>query len=68
MGPYTYKLERRSNVALIGIGMAPLSDAVWTMLGPIFGFEVALEVLGEHSGSIFALFGRLSVSTSFLDP
>ena len=38
------------------------------LLGSIWSSGPVLEALGEHFGGILGPFGRLSVSTSFLDP
>ena len=59
--PWTFKN------AIFGSFWEPLGDPLGTLLGPRFVSGAALEALGRHFGSIFALFGRLSVSTSFLD-
>ena len=45
----------------------PLGPPFGTLLGPFFGSGRALEALGPHFSSIFALCGRLSVPTSILD-
>ena len=39
-----------------------------TQLRPILGSGPVLEAFGGHVGGILVPFGRLSVSTSFLDP
>ena len=60
--PWTFKN------AIFGSFWEPLGGPLGTLLGAVFGFGIALEALGRHFGSIFALLGRLSVSASFLDP
>ena len=44
-----------------------LGSPFGTLLGLILGSGPVLEVFGEHVGGILVPFGRLSVSTSFLD-
>ena len=44
-----------------------LGSPFGTLLGSILGFGPVLEALGGHVGGILVPFGRLSVSTSFLD-
>ena len=45
-----------------------LGSPFGTLLGSILGSGPALEAFGGHVGDILVPFGRLSVSTSFLDP
>ena len=47
---------------------SPLGTSFGSLLRPILGSGPVLEALGRHVGGIFGPFGRLSVSTSFLDP
>ncbi len=47
---------------------SPPGTPFGTLLGTILGSGRVLEALGSHFGGIFGPFGRLSVSTSFLDP
>ena len=44
-----------------------LGSPFGTLLGSILGSGPVLEAFGEHVGGILVPFGRLSVSTSFLD-
>ena len=48
--------------------LAPLGPPFGSLLGLIFGSGPAPEALGGHFEPIFDICGRLSVSTSFLDP
>ena len=45
-----------------------LGSPFGTLLRPILGSGPVLEAFGGHVGGILVPFGRLSVSTSFLDP
>ena len=45
-----------------------LGSPFGTLLGSILGSGPVLEAFGGHVGGILDPFGRLSVSTSFLDP
>ena len=44
-----------------------LGNPFCTLLRPILGSGPVLEAFGGHVGGILVPFGRLSVSTSFLD-
>ena len=46
----------------------PLGIPFGALLRPILGSRSVLEAFGGHVGGTFGPFGRLSVSTSFLDP
>ena len=52
--------------------LGSLWEALGTSFGTLFGSICSsgpvLEALGEHFGGILGPFGRLSVSTSLLDP
>ena len=53
--------------AILGSFWGALGTPFGALLGAVFGLGSTLEALGEHFGSILAAFGRLSVSTSFLN-
>ena len=51
--------------AILGSFWGALGVPFGALSGAVFGLGPTLEALGEHFKSIFAAFGRLSVSTSF---
>ena len=53
--------------AIWGSFWGPPGTPFGTLLGPILGSGPVLEAFGGHVGGILVPFGRLSVSTSFLD-
>ena len=52
---------------ILGTFWEPLGTPFGALLRPILGSGPVLEALGRHVGGVFGPFGRLSVSTSFLD-
>ena len=47
---------------------SPLGTSFGSLSRPILGSGPVLEALGRHVGGVFGPFGRLSVSTPFLEP
>ena len=53
---------------ILGSFWEPPWDPIWQPVATILGSGPVLEALGRHVGGILGPFGRLSVSTSFLEP
>ena len=54
-------------MSFLGSFWEALGSPFGTLLRPILGSGPVLEAFGGHVGGILVPFGRLSVSTSFLD-